>query len=65
MEKIRLKVSADDDEVAYVKLPDHPESGAQVSKTIRLYDCIGKYKGPDLYFDFDESGTLIGIEILA
>ena len=65
---IHLEVSedADDDHVvAYLTLPDHPgpRSGA-VKKNLRLRDLVGDYVGPDLYFDFDESNTLVGVEIL-
>ncbi len=62
---IELEISADDEGVAYLTLPHHPgrgKSGAS-SKQVRLHDLI-KYPGPDIYFDFDKNGHLIGIEIL-
>jgi len=63
---IRLKVSEDDPDVAYVKLPGYPaEDIPQASKTLRLRDHIGPYNGPDIFLDFDLNGVLIGIEILA
>ena len=64
---IELKVSSDDDEVAYLYLPDHPRDskGKKVAKQLEVRDLIDGYSGPDLYLDFDDSGTLIGIEILA
>lgn len=64
--KMTLEVSADDDDVTYLILPDHPRDGvAGISgKQIRLRDLL-EYVGPDIYFDFDEGGKLIGAEILA
>ena len=73
--KIELKLASEypgegeeagHDDVAYVSLPDHPGVvPGVVKKTIRLWDLIGDYKGPDLYLDFDKENRLIGIEILA
>ncbi|NOK18872.1 DUF2283 domain-containing protein [Corallococcus carmarthensis] len=61
-----LRVSADDEEgVAYLRLPTHPGKGGKVSKSIRLVDVIGQYKGPDVVLDFDQDEVLVGIEILA
>ena len=58
----------DDDVVAYLYLPDHPKESEPiygiVNKQIRLLDLIKDYKGPDIYLDFNKSGTLIGIEII-
>ena len=63
--KIELALGTEGD-VAYVSLPDHPGVvyGA-VTKTLRLMDLVGDYKGPDLHLDFDKENRLIGIEILA
>jgi Protein of unknown function (DUF2283) len=62
---IELKVSDDDGEVGYVSLPDHPGSKPGVAKkSVQLRDFLPDYAGPDLVFDFDETGKLIGIEIL-
>jgi len=65
--RIELKVSPDDENVAYIVLPDHPGQGIQgvVAKQLRLRDLCGSYKGPDIYLDFDKNESLIGIEILA
>lgn len=62
---IQLKVSADDDEMAYVFLPDHPKRivAGIVKKQTRLSDLIDGYKGPDIYLDFDGKGRMVGIEI--
>jgi uncharacterized protein YuzE len=64
-EPIQLKVSSDDDEMAYLFLPDHPKQVVPgiVKKQTRLSDLVDGYKGPDIYLDFDEDGTIIGIEI--
>lgn len=62
---IELKVSDDDGDVGYVSLPDHP--GAKpgvVKKSVQLRDLLPDYAGPDLVFDFDKEGKLIGIEII-
>ena len=63
-------MSSGDADVAYVYLPSHPGRGEDAAKgvvkrQIRLFDLIGAYSGPDLFFDFDKDGTLIGLEILA
>lgn len=64
--RISLAVSADDQDVAYLYLPDHPGQGTSgvVLKQVRLPSLL-TYKGPDLYLDFDEHGQLIGVEVLA
>ena len=59
-----LRVSDDDEDVAYLRLPSHPGGEVRVSRSVRLVDLIGPYQGPDLAFDFDQDGLLIGIEIL-
>jgi hypothetical protein len=59
-----LKISEDDDQVAYLRLPTHPGSETcRMSKSLRLLDVIGAYKGPDIVLDFDEREVLVGIEI--
>ncbi len=64
--RISLAVSADDQDVAYLYLPDHPGRAAPgvVVKQVRLSSLL-KYTGPDLYLDFDAHGRLIGLEVLA
>lgn len=63
--KIELKVSEDDDGVAYLTLPGHPGTlPGIVKKSVQLRDLIDRYVGPDLVFDFDENDQLIGVEIL-
>ena len=63
--KITLRVSADDDDVAYLMLPSHIGQGkfGAVAKQIRLLDIL-QYCGPDVYLDLDGQGNLVGIEIL-
>ncbi len=65
--KIYLKVSEDDSDVAYLYFPNHPGVGKEniVHKQIRLNDVIENYKGPDIYIDVDHNGIAIGLEILA
>lgn len=59
-----FKVSEDDDRVAYLRLPTHFGEATRMSKSIRLFDLIGGYDGPDVVLDFDEHGTLVGIEVV-
>lgn len=63
--KIRLKVSEDDEDVAYLYLPEHPGPGAPgvVARHVKL-NSILTYKGPDILLDLDGDGRLIGIEVL-
>ena len=60
-----LKISEDDPDVAYLRLPSHPGGTCKMSRSIRLIDLLGKYAGPDVVLDFDEKGILVGMEILA
>lgn len=63
--KLRLEISPDDEEVAYLRLPSHPGSTqGVVARTLSLRDLIGDYTGPDLNFDFDKDNVLIGVEVL-
>lgn len=64
-QKIILKVSKDDDLVAYLYLPKHPKrtiSGI-VKKSISISELIKDYKGISINLDFDADNELIGIEI--
>lgn len=65
LNKIKLKVSKDDNSVAYVYLKNYPSETeiVKVKSMKRLCDLM-KYKGPDIVFDFDENDELIGIEIV-
>ncbi len=64
--KFLLELSERKHEVAYLQLPSYPTSEAwKTSKSVRLVEIIGKYKGPDVVLDFDEEGVLVGLEILA
>ncbi len=64
--KIYLKVSEDDPDVAYLYLPGHPGGKKEniIKSQIRLYDIIKNYKGPDIYLDIDHEDNVIGMEIL-
>jgi len=64
-QKLKLEISEDDDDVAYLTLPDHPGSGTPgvVARQVRLRDLM-EFSGPDVHLDFDRNGTLIGIELL-
>ena len=60
-----LKVSEDDEDVAYLRLPGHPGSAPGVVKrSVSLRELVGDYAGPDINLDFGEGNTLIGIEIV-
>jgi hypothetical protein len=60
-----LKVSEDDEDVAYLRLPGHPGSAPGVVKrSVSLRDLVDDYEGPDINLDFGEGNTLIGIEIV-
>jgi len=53
--EFQLKISGNH-ECAYLKLPNFPrDTPAKSSRSFRLIDVIGKYKGPDVIFDFDQS----------
>jgi hypothetical protein len=68
--KLKVRKATRDDFVpaAYLYLPNFPPNGIKqwdkLKKSLRLVDLIGRYKGPDIIFDFDESGELVGIEIV-
>lgn len=67
MKQISIKISEDDDQVAYVYLPDHPKKDCSgcIMKSININQVINGYRGPDLILDFNDDGVCIGIEILA
>ena len=63
---IKLSLSSTKPLTAYVYMPKHPKKVkfGIVDKTVGLRDLIENFQGPDLFFDFDKDGELIGIEIL-
>jgi len=65
--KIRVEMTSNDSDSAYIALPGYPEQlvPGVVAKTLELGDLIEKYVGPRINLDFNKDGTLIGIEILA
>lgn len=64
--RISVAVSADDHDVAYLYLPDHPGRAVNgaIVKQVRLSSLLN-YTGLDLYLDFDKHGRLVGVEVLA
>jgi len=64
--KIRVKMTNDYSDSAYIGLPGYPEKPefGIVSKTICLDDVLDGFKGPRINLDFNKDGVLIGIEIL-
>jgi uncharacterized protein DUF2283 len=63
--RFELRISEDDQDVAYLRLPSHPGETCKMSKSIRLAELMGSYTGPDVVLDFDQDGVLVGIELLA
>jgi Protein of unknown function (DUF2283) len=63
--RMTLEISVDDEDVAYLTLPDHQGRGTPgvTVKQTRLRDLMA-YSGADLYLDFDKDGKLIDVEIL-
>ena len=59
-----LKVSEDDEGVAYLKLPGHPVAAPAVVRSVQVRELVGHYEGPDVVLDFSEGNRLIGIEII-
>jgi hypothetical protein len=63
--EFEFKVSEDDKDVAYLKLPGHPGTiPGVVKRSVSLRELLGDYAGPDIYFNFGEGNVLIGIEIV-
>ena len=63
--RFELRVSEDDQDVAYLRLPSHPGETCKMSKSIRLAELMGTDEGPEVVLDFDHDGVLVGIELLA
>ena len=63
--KFELELHNNKHELAYLKLPSYPLGGySKVSRSFRLFDILGEYKGPDVVFDFDPDEILVGIEVI-
>jgi hypothetical protein len=63
--RFELKVSEDDENVAYLMLPAHPGAiPGIVKRSVSLHELIDKYRGPDIGLDFNAEDELIGIEII-
>lgn len=66
-EKVKyiLNISPHDPDVAYLMLPKHKGEGVgSVVEQKTLRELLPEYKGPDIYFDFDNNGVLVGIELM-
>ncbi|MEZ4259273.1 MAG: DUF2283 domain-containing protein [Polyangiaceae bacterium] len=64
---VSFEVSEEDDDgdvVAYLSVVDRATETVKVVRQVTLRSLGIQYYGPDLYFDFDESGKLVGVEIL-
>lgn len=48
---------------AYLRLPSHPGE-LRGARSVPLVNVMGAYDGPYIVFDFDESGTMVGVEIV-
>jgi len=63
--EFHLRISGDH-EIAYLRFPNFPKNQPmKTSKSFRLVDIIGPYNGPDIVFDFDQTKSFVGIEVLA
>jgi len=63
--RMKLIVSPDDQNIAYLSLPGHPGSvHGVVKKSVQLVELLGSFHGPEIILDFDSNELLIGIEIL-
>lgn len=60
-ERVQLKRG----ETAYVALPEYQQSAGSVARTVSLDDLLPDYSGPRVHLDFDATGKLVGIEVLA
>ena len=65
VDQLKLELSESSANTGYLYLPPHPgkDQPREIKHQHRLSDLLN-YKGPDIYFDLDETGQLIGIEIL-
>ena len=50
--------------VGYLYLSKHPGTDGCVKGMIRVSTLIPNYAGPEIHLDLDESGEVIGIEVL-
>ena len=65
--KLRVKMRGMDSDTLYVFLPGYPAEPkcGIVTKTICLDDILSNFSGPRVNLDFDKTGQLVGIEVLA
>lgn len=58
--KIELKMGEEQD-VAYLYLPEHRRCAGSVATQVRLRDILPDYAGADIYLDLNEKRHLVGI----
>ena len=59
-----LEVSTDDPAVAYVRVRSNLTGQAKVHRTISLKSLVPNLKGPSIYIDVADDGSLLGIELV-
>ena len=64
MDKIRVQLSGEEGDTAYIQLPGHSDTPGSVRRTVALHAVIDGYRGPLVHIDFDAGGRAVGIEIL-
>ena len=62
-EKLQVKVNAKGD-IAYLSVPQSQKGPRKVVRNLRIHELIAGYKGPDVIFDLDAEGRLLGLEVL-
>ncbi|MBK8252692.1 MAG: hypothetical protein IPK82_08495 [Polyangiaceae bacterium] len=63
MSRNRFELEVTGPTTCYLKLPGYPDD-FKSARCIPLTDLLGNYAGPYVVFDFDASGTLVGIEVV-
>ncbi len=61
--RFEFKVSGDN-EIGFLKLPNRPTGKIKVHRNIILSTILPDLKGPDIVLDLDDTGEVIGIEII-
>lgn len=68
--KVEFSMYLDEDAAAYLSLVPVDDVGAETvnrstARSVRLMDLVGEYIGPELVFDFNEEGVLLGVEVVS
>jgi hypothetical protein len=63
--KIRVKLSGKQADTAYLMFEGHELEPGIVKKTVWISELIPDCKGPHFLLNFDKTGRVIGLEILA